>query len=211
MRKEVIGTATVYLGDCREIVPGLAYDSIITDPPYGMNYQSNFRGVQHAKIANDDQVDLFLWACILPVRHSRYVFCRWDGIKVAPLPKSCVTWIKNNWSMGDLEHEHARQTEVALFWPGSGHKFPTSRPTDVVQAPRTANEHHPTEKPVYLMEHFVRWTEGVVLDPFMGSGSTGLACLNLGRPFVGVELEQKYFDTACKRLEDGLRQERLFA
>src|SRR5690606_5258584 len=186
MRKEVIGNATLYLGGCLEIMPTLGKADVdITDPPYGMDFQSNFRIVQHQRIANDDNVDLFLWACSIPVRHSRYVFCRWDGIKVAPLPKSCVTWVKNNWSMGDLEHEHARQTEVALFWPGDEHRFPNKRPTDVVEAPRTGNDNHPTEKPVYLMERFVKWTEGVVVDPFMGSGSTGVACVNLGRKFIG--------------------------
>ena len=210
MRVETIGSATLYLGDCRDVFVGLGrVDSVITDPPYGMDFQSNFRIVQHQRIANDDDADLFLWACSIPVRHSRYVFCRWDGIKVAPKPKSCVTWVKNNWSMGDLEHEHARQTEVALFWPGEGHRFPGKRPTDVVEAPRTGNDNHPTEKPVYLMEHFVGWTEGTVLDPFMGSGSTGLACLKSNRPFIGIEIEPRYFEIACERLHNATRQEAL--
>src|SRR5574341_1007781 len=88
LRKEVIGAATVYLGDCRDILPALpAVGAVITDPPYGMDFQSNFRIVQHERIANDDDADLFLWACSIPVKHSRYVFCRWDGIKVAPLPR----------------------------------------------------------------------------------------------------------------------------
>lgn len=212
MRKEVIGMATLYCGDCREIVPSLIpADSVITDPPYGMDFRSNFRAVQHQKIANDDNLELFIWACEIPVIHSRYVFCRWDGIKAAPPPKSCITWVKNNWSMGDLEHEHARQTEVALFWPGNAHKFPGKRPTDVVEASRTGNNNHPTEKPVYLMEHFVNWTEGKILDPFMGGGSTGLAAIKNGRPFVGVEIEPRYFDIACERIENAYRQERMFA
>lgn len=211
-RKEVIGNATLYLGDCLEILPTLPkVDAVITDPPYGMAFQSNHRIVQHVRIANDDNDALFLWACKIPVTHSRYVFCRWDGIKVAPLPKSCVTWVKNNWSMGDLEHEHARQTEVALFWPGDAHRFPAGRPTDVVHAQRTGNEFHPTEKPVYLMEQFIRWTDGVILDPFMGSGTTGVACMNLGRSFIGIEIEPKYFDIACERITNAQRQERMFA
>src|SRR5574341_1628262 len=77
LRKEVIGAATVYLGDCRDILPALpAVDAVITDPPYGMDFQSNFRIVQHERIANDDDADLFLWACSIPVKHSRYGFCR---------------------------------------------------------------------------------------------------------------------------------------
>jgi len=184
---------------------------VVTDPPYGMEFQSNYRAEKHEAIANDDNEELFRWACEIEVSHSRYVFCRWDNIKTAPLPKSCVTWVKNNWSMGDLKHEHARQTEVALFWPGEKHDFPEKRPTDVVKAPRTGNENHPTEKPVYLMEQFVKWTRGVVVDPFMGSGTTGVACINLGREFVGIELEPKYFDIACERIRMAQAQGRLFA
>lgn len=61
------------------------------------------------------------------------------------------------------------------------------------------------------MERFVKWTEGTVLDPFMGSGSTGVACIHLNRPFVGIEIEPKYFDIACERLHNATRQDRLFA
>lgn len=213
MRVETIGAATLYLGDAREILPGLTMpDAIITDPPYGMAFQSNFREEQHARIANDDNEELLAWACSLPANHSRYVFCRWDNLRGdVPKPKSCVTWVKNNWSMGDLEHEHARQTEIAMFWPGPKHFWPGKRPTDVVRAPRTGNSEHPTEKPVYLMEQFIGWTAGTVCDPFMGSGTTGVACANLQREFVGIEISPAYFDIACRRIEDAQRQERLFA
>lgn len=213
MRVETIGNATLYLGDCREILPTLPkVDAVITDPPYGMSFQSNHRAERHLRIANDDDVGLLVWACEIPATHSRYVFCRWDNLRDGvPQPKSCITWVKNNWSMGDLEHEHARQTEIAMFWPGPNHSWPTKRPTDVVHANRTGNSEHPTEKPVYLMEQFVEWTNGVVVDPFMGSGTTGVACANLDREFIGIEIEPKYFDIACRRIENALRQERLFA
>lgn len=208
----IIKDCVLYLGDCLGILPTLpTADAVITDPPYGMQFRSNHRIVAHDQIANDHNTELFEWACRIPVNHSRYVFCRWDGIKLAPLPKSCVTWVKNNWSMGDLEHEHARQTEVALFWPGENHKFPGKRPTDIVMASRTGNEYHPTEKPVFLLEQFVKWTDGVILDPFGGSGTTGVACANLGRKFIGIEIERKYFDIACDRIEAAYAQGRLFA
>jgi len=212
VRVEHIGDATLYLGDCLEILPTLEpVDAVVTDPPYGMNFQSGYRQEKHLKIANDDNGALFATACTIPALHSRYVFCRWDNIGEAPKAKSCVTWVKNNWSMGDLEHEHARQTEVALFWPGPDHDFPGKRPTDVVKAQRTGNNEHPTEKPVYLIEQFLGWTRGVVLDPFMGSGTTGVACANLGRKFIGIEIEEKYFDIACERIEAAYSQGRLFA
>lgn len=211
-REEIIGDCRLILGDCREVLPTLGpVDAIVTDPPFGMAFQSNYRTEQHQAIANDTTTDLLVWACSIPARHSRYVFCRWDNLRDVPKPKSLVTWVKNNWSMGDLEHEHARQTEVACFYPGPEHRFPRGRPADVVEAARTGNHHHPTEKPVALMEVMVRWTEGLVLDPFMGSGTTGVACANLGRTFVGIEREPTYFDIACRRIEEAYRQPRLFA
>jgi site-specific DNA-methyltransferase (adenine-specific) len=112
--------------------------------------------------------------------------------------------------MGDLDHEHARQTEVALFYPGPDHFFPNGRPTDVIEAPRTGNDHHPTEKPVMLMWAILKWTDGLVFDPFMGSGTTGVACAKLRRPFVGVELDEGYFDIACRRIREAYDQPDLF-
>lgn len=213
-RVERIGAATLYFGDCREILdslPGGGIDTVASDPPFGMGFQSNHRAVQHAEIVNDKTDELLQWACRIPVRHSRYIFCRWDNVATLPKPKSLVTWVKNNWSMGDLEHEHARQTEVACFYPGPNHRFPTGRPTDVIECPRTGNVYHPTEKPVALMWAVVGWTEGTVFDPFMGSGTTGVACVQRDRPFIGCEIDPVHFDTACRRIEEAYRQPQLFA
>jgi DNA modification methylase len=208
---ERIGEATLYLGDCLEIMPNLGpRDSIITDPPYGIAFQSSHRSVQYPPIVNDENGALFDEACRMPVRHSRYVFCRWDNIKSAPAPRSCITWVKNNWGMGDLEHEHARQSEIALFWPGPDHDFPGDRPSDVVTAPRTGNVEHPTQKPVYLIEQFLGWTRGTVVDPFMGSGTAGVACANMGRKFIGIEIDPEYFEIACERISAAHAQMRLF-
>ena len=212
-RIETIGDCTLYLGDCREIVASLGViEAVVSDPPYGMEFRSNHRTVRpkfHA-IANDQSTDALIWTCGLDAAHSKYVFCRWDNLVDVPKPRSLVTWIKNNWSMGDLTGEHARQTEVALFYPGPEHYFPAGRPSDVIQAPRTGNEWHPTEKPVQLMWHVARWTSGTILDPFMGSGTTGVACVKLGRKFIGIEIEPKYFDIACRRIEAAYAQPDLF-
>lgn len=210
MRKEVIGDCTLYLGDCRDLADNITVSSLVSDPPFGMAFRSNHREVRHNEIANDKTADLLVWACGYPVLHSRYVFCRWDNLYDIPKPKSLVTWVKNNWSMGDLEHEHARQTEVCAFYPGPDHFFPKGRPQDVIKAPRTGNEFHPTEKPVQLMMAIVEWTSGLVLDPFMGSGSTGVACARLGRSFVGCEIDPGYFDIACGRIEKAVRSPDIF-
>lgn len=209
-RIEIIGDCTLYLGDCLEILPTLGkFDVVVTDPPYGMSFQSNHRAVRHAAIANDGAADHLLMACNLEPSHSAYIFCRWDNLPDVPKPKSFVTWVKNNWSMGDLDHEHARQYEGALFYPGPDHFFPVGRPSDVVYAARTGNEYHPTEKPVALMQAVVRWTSGAVLDPFMGSGTTGVACVKMGRKFTGIEIDPHYFDIACKRIQKAVDEPRL--
>ena len=207
----VIGGATLYLGDCREILPTLGkVDAVVTDPPYGMSFRSNHRAHRHDCIANDDSDDFLLFACDIRPSHSSYIFCRWDNISAVPKPKSVLTWVKNNWSMGDLNHEHARQTETVLFYPGPDHDFPNGRPTDVLEGIRTGNGFHPTEKPTDLMGQIVGFSRGTILDPFMGSGTTGVACAKLGRKFIGIEIEPKYFDIACRRIELAYAQPDLF-
>lgn len=208
-REEVIGPHRLICGDYRDAVAYLSWDSIVSDPPFGMSFQSNYRTVGHAKIHNDDDCDILAAVCAMPAAHSKYVFARWDNLRDLPKPKSLITWVKNNWSMGDLEHEHARQTEVALFYAGPQHFFPSGRPSDVIHAPRTGNNFHPTEKPVQLMQAIVSWTSGVVMDCCMGSGTTGVACVNMGRTFIGIELDPGYFDIACRRVEAAMRQPRL--
>ena len=201
---------TLWLGDAREIVPSLGgADVVLTDPPFGMSFRSNYRTIRHDAIANDDDSECLQFAVTIEARHSKYVFCRWDNISAVAKPKSLITWVKNNWSMGDLEHEHGRQTEVALFYPGPDHFFPKGRPPDVINAPRTGNHDHPTEKPVQLMRAMLEWTSGAVLDPFMGSGSTGCAAVDLWRNFIGIEIDETHFATACRRISDALKRPRL--
>jgi DNA modification methylase len=71
--------------------------------------------------------------------------------------------------------------------------------------------YHPTQKPVRVMQWCAEKTNGSVLDPFMGSGTTGVACMNLGRKFIGIEIEPKYYEIACERIENAQRQLRMFA
>lgn len=210
-REVIIGDCRLLLGDCLGILPTLGkVDAVVTDPPYGMAFRSNHRELKHAAIANDSDAELLKWCCSLKPRHSAYIFCRWDNLFDIPKPRSLVTWVKNNWSMGDLDHEHARQTEVAAFYPGPEHFFPSGRPQDVIRAPRTGNEHHPTEKPVQLMRAFLTWTSGLVLDPFMGSGTTLVACARLRRPAIGIEIDEGYFNIACERVRKAYAQPDMF-
>ena len=82
----------------------------------------------------------------------------------------------------------------------------------VFDGPRTFfDRQHPTQKPIRLIEWCIEKTAGSVIDPFMGSGTTGVACANLGRKFIGIEIERKYFDIACERIDAAYAQGRLFA
>lgn len=188
--------------DVERLMDGATADALVTDPPYGMAFQSNHRKEKHCRIENDTDGKCLHLACSWPVNFARYVWCRWDNLGSIPHPKSLITWVKNNWSMGDLEHEHARQTEVCAFYAGKNHKWPNKRPTDVVQHDRTGNKLHPTQKPVELLEEVIGWTEGLVVDPFLGSGSTLIAAEKTGRKCYGMELDPKYCDVIVKRWED---------
>lgn len=196
----------LYCGDCQNILPNISFNSIVTDPPYGMQFKSNHRKIKHKAIENDDSDDFLQYICNIKASHSKYIFGRWNNLKNIPLPKSVITWVKNNWSMGDLKHEHARQTELVFFYQGDNHFFPLKRPKDVVMHPRTQNKFHPTEKPIPLMEEILGWTDGVVVDPFMGSGSTAIAAIKQKKKFVGIELNRTYFDIACERIEAKLKE-----
>ena len=197
---------TLYHGDSRELLPTMpSVDLVITDPPYGMNFQSNYRAKKHKRIANDDQLPLdLIWLAINKANAAAYVFCRWDNIAAMPQPKSVVAWIKNNWSMGDLAHEHGRQWEACCFYAKESHEF-VKRIPDVIHADRTENALHPTEKPVGLIGQLIAANVGeTILDPFSGSGTTLLAAKLAGKRAIGIELEEKYCETTAKRLAQGV-------
>jgi site-specific DNA-methyltransferase (adenine-specific) len=211
----------VICGDCLEVLPLIPYgavDLVITDPPYGMNFQSNHRNIKHLPIAGDDRFPIEVIEQFVDKGEGTqengfygngyravYVFCRWDNLRTLPKPKSVIAWVKNNWSMGDLEHEHGRQWEAICFYPLSGHQF-IKRIPDVIYGDRTGNNSHPTEKPIEVLRQIIAANKGdIILDPFCGSGTTLVAAKQLGRRYIGIEISEKY----CKIAEDRLKQEQL--
>lgn len=195
----------VHQGDSFELIKNISDKSIdltITDPPYGMSFQSNHRKVKHNKIINDDKFPVnFLNDLFRVTRKAVYVFCRWDNLVELPKPRSVIAWVKNNWSMGDLKHEHGRQWEAICFYPMEEHEF-NKRIPDVIHANRTGNNLHPTEKPVELIRELIKCNKGdLVFDPFAGSGSTLLASKQEGRDFLGFEIEENYINIINKRLK----------
>lgn len=195
-------SCVIYHGNCREILPYLQnVDVVLSDPPYGMNFQSNHRAKKHKKIANDDQLPLdLIYLAMSKADRAAYFFCRWDNLPQMPPPTSVIAWVKNNWSMGDLQHEHGRQWEACCFYPKAGHEF-VKRIPDVIQCARTENHAHPTEKPTQLLTTILKANVcETVLDPFMGSGTTLRAAMDLGKRCVGIEIDEKYCEAAVKRL-----------
>jgi len=189
-------------GDCREIVPTLGrFDLLLTDPPYGMEFVSNYRINKYAPIFGDDALPVdFLVEAMTHIDNASYVFCRWENIQQMPKPKSVIAWVKNNWSMGDLKHEHGRQWEACLFYAHERHEF-IKRIPDVIMCARTGNNLHPTEKPVQLISTILQANVGgTILDPFAGSGTTGLAAKLLGRKCVLIEMNEAYCEISANRM-----------
>ena len=215
----------LYRGDCLEIMGGIkdkSVDLIVTDPPYLMNYQSNRRKKEDRfdKIKNDKGnymlIQDYLEEChrIMKDNTAIYCFCSWHNIDFFKNEfekhfklKNILVWNKNNHGTGDLKGSYAPKHEFILF----GHKGRTllreKRIADVIDCPKISSNKltHPTEKPQELLEIFIKQSsdEGsIIFDGFMGTGSCGIAAKKLNRNFIGIELDEKYFNIAKDRLEN---------
>jgi DNA modification methylase len=202
-RRVEIGEAVLYEGDALEIMPRLGkVDAILCDPPYGIGMDGGKVGrAEYEQKAWDSAA-----ADVQFIVQAGAPAIIWGGnyFDVPPSQKWLV-WDKKNDQTTFADCELA-WTNVAgavrvFRWLWSG---PYQQKREV--------RYHPTQKPVALME----WCLGflpdaeTVLDCFMGSGTTGVACVNLGRKFIGIELDPGYFDIAVKRIEEAYKQPRLF-
>jgi site-specific DNA-methyltransferase (adenine-specific) len=210
---------TLIHGDCEEYLTKLppgCVDLIVTDPPYGLEYRSSRKKVKR-RIYGDDRFPLETIRRLTEIpKLASYFFCRWDNLcNDLPLlkknPKSVIAWIKREGGgQGDLEHEHARVYEMALFYPGLNHTFNRGRPPDVLFGRNTKNELHLTQKPVPLIREMLEWYEFQrVLDPYAGSGSTLRAARELGKHFLGFEIDKENHAEAVHFIERPLKQESL--
>jgi DNA modification methylase len=219
--------ATLYMGDCRDVLPALEpADLIVTDPPYGVEFRSNRRGDKFDFIAEDDDpsgmaslVGEAIRSNLKRYRHA-YVFGPLDfsplviaGIVQEPMS---LIWDKGVLGMGNLSLPWASQHEDIQFMvavkskanvgKGEGRLAARLRRGSILthQRPHAAGvTRHPTEKPVPLLRELIESSScfgEVVLDPFVGSGSTLVAAALEGRKSIGVELEEKYCEIAAKRL-----------
>lgn len=198
---------TLYLGDCREILPTLGkVDAVVTDPPYGLG--DKWQGGK-AKWPLHHQDGMAWDACTvdyvleLPSIATHAVI--WGGhLYALPPTRGWLVWDKivRNFTSGHCEFAWS-----TLDQPVRALSLAHSELT-----PTGDGKWHPTQKPIALM----KWCLGflpnasTILDPFMGSGTTGVAAVKLGRRFIGIEIEPKYFDIACRRIDEAMKQPDLF-
>ena len=203
----IIGSAKLYLGDCREILPNLPkVDACITDPPYGIGSWSSTGGnslsAQEAADVNawDVAPDAEVFSALRQISKEQ-VF--WGGNYFIEKLGNCrapLLWDKKNRGMHYADGEFAWTS----FRRGTLRIFDKAlQGTEVRQVGRE----HPTQKPVALLEYLIRTYTNeseTVLDFTMGSGSTGVACVNTNRKFIGIELDEKYYHISKKRIEEAL-------
>ena len=207
-------------GDCLEVMKTLeagSVDMILTDPPYGMSFRSNYRKKKYRGIKSDttlDWLDIFASECFRVAKNNtaHYVFCSFHNIDKFKRAfenqfkvKNILIWEKNNTSMGDLAGDFAPKYEMILFLHKGRRTINGKRDANILKFSKTGNNYHPTQKPVDMCEYLLAKFSDVgntVLDPFMGSGTVGVACKNLNRDFIGIELDKTYFEIAKKRIAE---------
>ena len=219
--KVEIGNCTLYRGDCLEVMPTLGtFDAVVTDPPYGIDHGksgdfkashgwgSSREGVEWDK--ERPPVEIF---DVMRLKSKEQII--WGGNYFTDYLPPSMQWLiwdkaQRGFSLADFEMAWSSQKKAArIFTYGRGNEngfAPLSNEkAEYLKA-------HPTQKPIGVM----RWCLGhipkaqTILDPFMGSGSTGVACVKEGRSFTGIELDKGYFDIACKRIEDAYSQPDMF-
>lgn len=215
-RVEVIGRATLYLGDCRDILPTLPkVDAVVTDPPYGIGADKG------AAIGGTDASGRY-------VRRPKQYEGGWDDTRpsddllnaVVAAGQMAIVWGGNffadvlprsgRWLFWDKRNSMPSYSDGEIAWtniPGATIKM-MSQCNNGMASMQDGGRWHPTQKP----ERVMRWCLGFVpkaetiLDPFMGSGTTGVAAVQMGRNFIGIERNERYFDIACDRIEKAQRQ-----
>lgn len=193
------GTVTIYHADCREILPSLAADVLVTDPPYGIDFRSGWTG---SNIAGDTDTTLRDDILVAWGGRPAIVFGAAGEAKLADSVATLV-WHRPGSGMGDLTLPWKPDFELIHIF-GAGFAAPTRGPGVLRDVFRGAAL-HPHQKPLGLMRDLVsKCPPGVVVDPFAGSGSTLVAARDLGRRVIGVEVAEHYCEVAVRRLAQGV-------
>jgi DNA modification methylase len=209
-------------GDCREVLPALGkVDAVVTDPPYGINHSTS-RGAswEGTKIAGDN--DTTLRDAVLDPFENVAACGTWKTPPIKDAKGALVFDKGPAFGMGDLSFPWKGSFELIYvrgdIWEGTrdegvlrGH-VQLSWETQFKGLGDREARSHPHQKPVSLLQALIKKLPRfcTILDPFMGSGTTGVAAVKLGRKFIGIEIEPKYFDIACRRISEALKQPDLF-
>lgn len=226
---EIIGNCHLYLGDCREILPSLPkVDLVLTDPPYGIGESGKKNDSRGKPFGSRVDAKNTKGTFVAPVDYGDF---DWDQLPASDdLISASVAAAKNSIIFGGnyfslppaskwLVWDKLNSGDFAdceLAWtnmPGAVRIFKHMWNGMLRDSERGSQRVHPTQKPVVVMEWCVSQAKDAesVADPFMGSGTTGVACANMGKSFYGIEREPKYFEIACRRIEAAYAQGRLFA
>lgn len=199
MHKVIIGNATLYCGDCRDVLPTLGkVDAVVTDPPYGIARVWKGGSTSGWVKAREQTEKRNEWDDTAPdmteiIKHKEVII--WGGNYFdLPVSRGWLIWTKpeRGFSLSEAEMAWTNKDTVVRVWDGVRSDF---------------GRLHPTQKPLGLMKWCIEKIKSqTILDPFMGSGTTGVAAVQMGRKFIGVELDEDYFKIACKRIEDAQRQ-----
>lgn len=229
---EHIGRATLYLGDCRDILPTLPKVerpqgiSLLTDPPYGIGADKAAKAAAEQRKAaearplgqrtkagrgwadygdtdwDDQRPSAEIFSMMLEATRHQII---WGGNYFTDLLPPTMQWLvwdkaQRDFSLADGEFAWSSQRKAARI-------FTYARALALQDG-----KVHPTQKPIALMKWCIGFLpeNDTILDPFMGSGTTGVAAVQMGRQFIGIEREERYFEIACKRIEGAQRQGDLF-
>jgi site-specific DNA-methyltransferase (adenine-specific) len=230
MRVETIAEATLYLGDCRDVMPAIGTaDALVTDPPYGV-------GFKYA--SHDDRPEAYeggygnwlmerIAAAESALSPGAPVFVWQSGKNM----RQFSAWFDRDWRLFVAAKNFVQMRPTAMQWtydpvivwwtPGArpwgaatrARDFHVANTAPVIGQGRNIEKSHPCPRPLDQVKHVIeQWCRprSTVLDIFMGSGTTGVACAALGRSFVGIESDAGYFDLACRRIEMADRNRDLF-
>ena len=205
----IIGNATLYLGDCRDILPALGkVDAVVTDPPYGIGADKHAGNAKngwtqwHEESWDHERPAPDCFALLLAASKDQII---WGGNYFTDLLPPTMQWLvwdkgQRDFSLADCEFAWSSQRKAARIFD-----YPRALAMQ-------DGKQHPTQKPIALMKWCVDLLPKpqTILDPFMGVGTTGVAAVQMGRKFIGIEREKRYFEIACQRIEQAQRQGDLF-
>lgn len=215
MREEIIGDARLILGDCREVLPTLPKaDAVVTDPPYGLGDAETEKN-NYASFSDDEgEVEALVLEMLSRVRGTRTILTPGQKMMFRYPEPSAIGCFYYPAGVGSCSWGFVGWQPIFYYGKDPFLQDGKGRASNSFYATDSAEKNgHPCPKPIGQWTKLVARTTRInetILDPFMGSGTTGVACAKLGRKFIGVELEPKYFDIACRRIEEAYRQPRLF-